>query len=287
MIVVTGATGKLGRETALRLLDRVAPEQLGVCVRDPAKARDLAARGVRVRAGDFADPAGLAHAFEGATRVLVVSVDRTGEQAVRLHANAVRAAVDAGVERVVYTSHAGARPDSPFAPMPDHAATEDVLRSSGVGFTALRNGFYASTVLQLLAGALRTGELAVPEDGPVAWTAHADLAEAAALALTGDAPTGRTAPLTAGEALDAGGIAELASSVTGRAIRRVVVSDERYHADLVGHGVPEAGATMLVGLFAAARRGDFATADPTLTTLLGRPPTRLGAVLAEGIRRTP
>lgn len=284
MIVVTGATGELGRATALRLLDRVPPEQLGVCVRDPAKAQDLAARGVRVRAGDFADPAALAHAFEGATRVLVVSVDRTGEQAVRLHANAVRAAV-AGAERVVYTSHAGARPDSPFAPMPDHAATEDVLRSSGVGFTALRNGFYASTVLRLLAGALRTGELAVPEDGPVAWTAHADLAEAAALALTGDALTGRTAPLTAGEALDAEGIAELASSVTGRAIRRVVVPEERYHADLVGHGVPEAGAAMLVGLFAAARRGDFAAVAPTLTALLDHPPTPLGAVLAEGIGR--
>jgi NAD(P)H dehydrogenase (quinone) len=63
--------------------------------------------------------------------------------------------------------------------------------------------------------------------------------------------------------------------VSGRPIRRVVVSDADYRDGLVGHGVPEAAADMLVGLFAASRRGEFAAVDPTLERLLGRPPITL------------
>jgi len=153
VIIVSGANGKLGRAVVRRLLDRVGPERIGVCVRDPERARALAERGVRVRQGDFADERSLAHAFEGASRVLVVSVDASGETALRLHETAVNAAGKAGAERVVYTSHMGANPSSPFAPMVDHAATEVVLRNSGLAFTSLRNGFYAATTVMLLGGA--------------------------------------------------------------------------------------------------------------------------------------
>lgn len=75
--------------------------------------------------------------------------------------------------------------------MHEHAATEEVLARAGVAFTSLRHGFYASTVPMLLRGALATGELRVPEDGPIAWTTHADLADAAAIALADDGPLDR------------------------------------------------------------------------------------------------
>ncbi|MFC5137011.1 SDR family oxidoreductase [Actinomycetospora rhizophila] len=283
MIVVTGASGQLGRAVLERLLDRVPTGEVGASVRDPEKVRDLAERGVRVRRGDYADPASLAEAFAGAARVLVVSANTLGPEGLRQHRAAIDAAVAAGVERVFYTSHAGANPDSPFPPMPQHAATEEVLRGCGAAFTALRHGFYASTVPMLLRDAWRTGELRVPADGPVAWTTHADLAETAALALTTDELDGVTPPLTGPEAVTMEHLADLASRAAGRTIRHVVLPDDEYRAELVGHGVPEAAADMLVGMFAASRRGDFATVDPTLPRLLGRPATPLTEVLAAAV----
>lgn len=177
----------------------------------------------------------------------------------------------------------GANPASPFAPMPDHAATEAMLQASGLAFTALRNGFYTSSGRMLLGHALETGEVAAPEDGPVSWTAHDDLAEAAAIALTDEGRLdGVTPPLTGSAAVDLAGLAAIAADVTGRPIRRTVVSDAQYRDELVAHGVPEPAADMLVGLFAASRQGEFAAVDPTLDRLLGRPPLTVREVLAKG-----
>ncbi|MGW5449121.1 NAD(P)H-binding protein [Streptomyces asiaticus] len=283
MIIVTGANGQLGRMVAERLLEAVPAEEIGVSVRDVAAARDLGARGVRVRRGDFADPDTLPHAFEGASKVLIVSTSTTGEAAVRGHRTAIAAAAAAGAERILYTSHMGASPSSRFAPMPDHAATEEALRQSGVPFTSLRNGFYVSSAVELVRGALETGVLAVPEDGPVAWTAHADLADAAVLALTGEVLDGLSPALTGPEVIDMAGIAEILTRLTGRPIRRVVVSDDEYRARLVTHGVPEPSAEMLVGLFAASRDGDFAPAGLTLADVLGRPGVRVEDYLKSAV----
>ncbi|MDQ3721754.1 MAG: NAD(P)H-binding protein [Actinomycetota bacterium] len=287
MIIITGANGQLGRDTVKRLLERVPAEQVGVSVRDPAKADDLEARGVRVRQGDFTDAASLAHAFEGASQVLVMPANLTGEKRLNMHRTAIEQAKAAGARRVLYASHAGANSSSPFPPMPDHFATEGMLRDSGLEFTALRNGFYAASAAMLLRGALETGELAAPEDGPVAWTAHADLADAAAIALADGRLDGVTPALTGPEALDMAGVAGLASEVTGRLIRRVVVSEDQYRADAVARGIPEQAVGMLLGLFAAARLGQFARVDPTLGELIGRPPTPLREVLEETLSPQP
>jgi uncharacterized protein YbjT (DUF2867 family) len=283
MIVVTGASGQLGRAVLERLLDRVPAGEVGASVRDPEKVRDLAERGVRVRRGDYAEPASLTEAFEGASRVLVVSANTLGAEGLRRNRAAIDAAVAAGAERVLYTSHAGSKPDSPFPPMPQHAANEEVLRGGGTPFTSLRNGFYASTVPRLLQGAWHTGELRVPADGPVAWTTHADLADVTALALTTDELEGISPPLTGPEAMTMEQVAALASEVAGRTMRHVVVPDAEYRTELVGHGAPEAAADMLVGMFTASRRGDFAAVDPTLPRLLGRPATPLSEVLAAAV----
>jgi NAD(P)H dehydrogenase (quinone) len=283
MIIVTGANGKLGRAAVERLLERVPAEQIGVSVRDVEKARGLEERGVRVRQGDFDSAATLAHAFEGASQVLIVSVDRSGEPAIRQHRMAIDMAKAAGARRILYTSHMGSSPTSPFPPMRDHAATEAALQNSGVAFTSLRNGFYADSALMVLGDALKTGEVAAPEDGPVAWTSHPDLAEAAAIALSEEGLNGVTSDLSASAAIDLDGIAAIASQLADRPIRRVVVTDAAYRAGLIAHGVPEPAADMLLGLFLAARQGDFARVDPTLGRLIGRPPTPLRDVLKAGI----
>lgn len=280
MIVITGATGQLGSLIVHRLLERVPADQVAVSVRAPDRAAGLAARGVRVRRGDFSDPSTLDSAFENADQVLVVSVDRLGDEAVAQHKSAIDAAYRAGARRVLYTSHQAANAESVFAPARDHAATEAHLAASGRPFTALRDGFHAATVPHLIGNAAETAELVAPADGPVSWTTHADLAEGAAALLTDDdRPDSDIVTLTAVEAVNLQQVADVLSELTGRTIRRVLSDDDEYVARQVDHGVPEPAARMFLTMFDAARQNEFAATDPALQTLLGRPPLQIRDVL--------
>lgn len=280
MIIVTGATGKLGRAVTEELLARVPAGQVGVSVRDPERAQELAQRGVRVRQGHFTDPDALRHAFEGATQVLVVSSGVLGEDGLRLHRTAFEAAWSAGARRVLYTSHMAASEDSLFPPMRLHAATEALLRASGQPYTSLRNGFYADSARFLLGPAWTTGEVSAPQDGPVSWTTHADLAQAAAILLADEGRfDGPTPPLTAGQALDLAQIGELLASLTSHSSRRTVVPDDDFRALMVARGMPEDRIAVTMGLFQASRQGEFAAVDPTLAQLLGREPQPMRVVL--------
>ena len=182
---------------------------------------------------------------------------------------------------MLYTSHMGARADSPFAPGSDHAATEAFLAEGGAPFTSLRHGFYAESALHLIGHGLQAGEIRAPEDGPVSWTARADLAEADAIVLAAEGRLdGVSPPLTASEAFTMADLAAIASELTGREVKRVVVSDEEWRDAKVADGVPAPMADALLGMYRAARRGDFAAIDPTLETLLGRRPRTMRDVLA-------
>ncbi|MET8262776.1 NAD(P)H-binding protein [Micromonospora arida] len=280
MIVVTGATGQLGSQIVDRLLDRLSPEAVGVSVRDADRAAGLAERGVRVRAGDFTDPATLGHAFEGADKVLIVSAAIRGPGAFVANRAAIDAARAAGASRILYTSHQAASRDSLFAAQPTHAATEEHLAGLGVPFTSLRNGFYASTLSFSIGTALETGQLVAPADGPVSWTAHADLAEAAAVVLTEDGVLdGVTAPLTASEMLDLEAVAAILSDITGRTVERVVADDDQWRAAAIERGMPAAAADFTLGIYRAAREKEFAVTDPTLETVIGHRPTPVRTVL--------
>ncbi|TDD60564.1 SDR family NAD(P)-dependent oxidoreductase [Kribbella antibiotica] len=276
MIIVTGATGRLGKAVVGRLVERMPAAELGVSVRDPEQAAEFAARGIRVRRADFDDPSALEHAFEGASQVLIVS----GPADPAPHQAAIEAAQKAGAERILYTSHMGANLDSLFLATRGHAATEQHLAESGVPFTALRNGFYASTTAWHLRTALATGELRVPADGPVSWTAHPDLADAAVIALTDpDRLQGTTPALTGPEALDLADAAAIASELTGKKIVRVVIDDEDWRQQALARGLPSFVVDLTLGIFQASRRGEFAAVDPALGEILGRRPTDLRAVL--------
>ncbi|MGY2894865.1 SDR family oxidoreductase [Deinococcus sp. UYEF24] len=282
MIIVTGATGKLGRAVVQQLLTRVAATDIGVSVRDPLKAQDLQERGVRVRKGDFTDPDSLRRAFEGATQVLIVSSGTLGAEGLRLNQNVIGAAREAGARRLLYTSHMAASHDSLFPPMWTHAGTEDLLRQSGLPFTSLRNGFYADSARFLLGQAFQTGEVTAPPDGPVSWTTHADLAQAAAVILADEGRfEGATPPLTSSEALDLAQLGEIVSSLTGRPSHRTVVPEDGFRAGLVERGMPPERIAITVGLYAASQRGEFAAVDPTLARLLGREPQSMREVLAQ------
>ena len=284
MIVVTGATGKLGRAVVRTLVGRVGPDRVGASVRDPDKAADLAALGVRVRRGDFGDPRSLPHAFEGAAQLLIVSSNARayGGDPLVQHCSAIDAARSAGVRRIVYTSHMAANAASVFPPARDHAATEDMLRQSGLAWTALRHGFYAESGLMLMGDAPKTGALEAPADGKVAWTSHADLAEADAVILASDGMhDGPTPPLTGSEALDLADLAGIAAQLLGRSVERRIIPDEDMKARMATRGTPEAAANISLGLYLASRAGEFAIVDPTLARLVNRAPASMRDLLAE------
>lgn len=286
MIIVTGATGNLGRAIVEKLVDRVPANQVGASVRDPGKAADLAALGVRVRQGDFGVPESLRHAFEGATQLLIVSSNAGayGGDPLAQHRSAIEAARAAGAGRIVYTSHMAASDSSAFPPMLDHHATEEMLRQSGLAWTALRNGFYASSGIFMMGDALKTGIIEAPADGKVAWTAHADLAEAAAIILANEGRyDGPTPPLTGSQALDLADLAGIASDLLNRPVRREILTDLDLRAKMVARGASERFALITLGVYVASRKGEFAPADPTLERLLGRRPISLRDLLAEKV----
>ncbi len=189
MIIVTGASGKLGGAAVRALLETVPAEQVGVLARSAEKVADLAAAGVRVHVGDYEDPASLKAAFTGADGLLFVSgSDVTPGVRERQHGNVVRAAADAGVGHVVYTSAIGA--DRPGAPafLADHTLTEELLRDSGLPATPLRNTFYSDMFVNpgVVATALEAGETVAADGGRALHTAtSADLARAAAGVVAG------------------------------------------------------------------------------------------------------
>ncbi|WP_344891959.1 NAD(P)H-binding protein [Actinomadura meridiana] len=279
MIVVTGATGALNGATVEHLLKHVPAERIGVSVRDVAKAQHFADRGVRVRQGSYEDPAALRHSFEDAEQVLLVSTNNPHANAPALHSAGIEAAIAAGAQRILYTSHQAASNDSLFAAAPAHAATEELLAESGVKWTSLRNGFYTHSLAWLLGPWRETDVIAAPADGPVSWTDRADAAEAAATILLSDRPFDGPVTLTAGEAVTFDDIATRASKITGREIQRVTVPDEQWLTERLQTGTPEPMAHMLLGFFHAARAGHFAEVTPLLTELLDREPRTITAHL--------
>ena len=287
MLVITGANGQLGAAIMENLLRLVPANQLVASVREPGQATALAERGVQVRAGDFTQPETLRMAFAGADQVLLISANKLGEEARRLHQAAIEAARAAGARRILYTSHMGARPDSFFEPALNHAVSEVMLAKQGVAFTSLRHGFYAESALQMIGHGLREGVIRAPEDGPVSWTTRADLAEADALILSQEGRfDGITPPLTALAAVTLDEVAAIASEVAGREIKRVTISDDEWRQVTIARGVPAPLAEMLLGTYRSSRRGDFAVVDPALATLLGRPPQTMRDVLTNFLMPT-
>jgi uncharacterized protein YbjT (DUF2867 family) len=175
-------------------------------------------------------------------------------------------------------------PTSAFGPMHDHAATEAMLASSGMAWTSLRNGFYASSALVLIEPSFETGRLEAPADGPVSWTTHDDLAEAAAIVLAKGGFDGPTPPLTASAALDLADLAQIASEILGRPITRVVTTDDALRERLAARGMPLRVAEIALGLYVASRAGEFRAVDPTLARLLGRAPQSMKDLLAARLR---
>ncbi|VVJ18253.1 NAD(P)H dehydrogenase (quinone) 2 (EC [Amycolatopsis camponoti] len=274
MIVVTGATGQLGRLVVEGLLEKVAPAEIVAAVRDPAKAAEFATRGVQVRRADYDDPASLAAAFAGADKVLLISSSTPGQRLAQ-HEAVIAAAREAGAGHLAYTSVLAADTTKLFV-APDHKATEEAIRASGLPFTFLRNGWYTENYAQTIAQALASGSFAGSAgDGKLGAVPRADFAAAAVEVLTGEGHEGRVYELAGDEPF---GYADLAATITAVSGTPVTYQDlpaEQHRQLLVGAGLPEPVAAMLVDADRGIAEGELASTSGDLSRLIGRPTTSL------------
>jgi NAD(P)H dehydrogenase (quinone) len=282
MIVVTGATGKLGRLVVEALLQKVPAAEIAVAVRNPDKATPFAARGIRVRRADYSKPDTLGSALAGATKVLLISSSEVGQRAVQ-HAAVIEAAMRTGVGLLVYTSILRAD-TSKLGLAAEHFATEKEVRASGLPFVFLRNGWYIENYTENLGPALERGVIAgCAGEGRIAAATRADYAAAAVAVLTGSGHENATYELAGDSPFT---MAELALEVSRRTKKTIVYKDmppDAYRAVLTGAGLPKPVADMLVDSDVGISRGELDDSGGQLRGLIGRPTTPLASAVAAAL----
>ncbi|MDF2389207.1 SDR family oxidoreductase [Nostoc ellipsosporum NOK] len=279
-LLVTGASGKLGRAVVNHLLDtfNVPAERIIATTRTPANLGDLAARGVTVRQADFDDAASMAKAFKGADRLLVISTDELAIQGKRREQQvaAVTAASKAGVAHLLYTSLPNPEPGSAVLFAPDHYDTEQAIKASGVPYTIFRNGWYAENLFMSAPQILASGRwYSSAGEGRISYCARDDMAAAIAGGLASGASESKTYTLTGPQAYTTAEVAALITEVTGKPIEVVQLSDEALTEGIKAAGLPEPIARVLVSFDTAARAGDLGMVTDAVEKLSGRKPTTL------------
>ncbi|WP_239122402.1 NmrA family NAD(P)-binding protein [Phytomonospora endophytica] len=276
--MVTGASGRLGGAVARLLLERVPDERIVLGARDP---RAVARFGVEARAADYDDAAGLTTAFAGVRTLYLVSTNGPHSGRLAQHTAAVRAAVGAGVGRIVYTGILSSAPEIIGRLAWD---TERVIADSGVPYTIMRHALYAQNFTVGLPKALADGEyVTATGTGRVAAADRGDLARAAVEVLLGEGHEGAAYELTGPRAWSLGELAGEASRRSGIPLPHKAVTAEELTAALVGAGVPASGAEVVAGIQKAVAEGAFARVSPDLERLLGGPATSMEESVAAAL----
>lgn len=282
MIAVTGATGQLGRLVIDALLTRVGANEVVALVRDPAKAQDLAAKGVTVRRGDYSQADTLSTALAGVDRLLLISSNELGQRAAQ-HRAVVDAAKAAGVQFIAYTSllHADS---SVLGLAAEHLDTEAALRESGVPHALLRNGWYSENYAASIPAALEHGAvLGSAQDGKIASASRADYALAAAVVLTTDGQDGKVYELAGDAAYTLTQFAENIASQSGKAVVYNDLPEQAYKEALLGFGLPEGIASLLADSDAGAAKGALFDDSKVLSQLIGRPTTPISETVRQAL----
>jgi NAD(P)H dehydrogenase (quinone) len=270
-IAVTGATGQLGRLVIDGLQDVVGGGDIVAVVRDRERAADL---GVAVRVAPYEDAAALRTAFEAVETLVFVSGSEAGAR-VAQHTNVVRAAEQAGVSRVIYTSAPRAT-DTTLLLAPEHKATEELLRGSNLAWTMLRNNWYHENYAGTLQTAAQTGEVvSAAGGGRVASAARADYAAAAVAVATTEGHEGRVYELGGDTAWDFAEFTEAAGEALGQPLTYRAVSPEELEARLAEAGLDAGTRGFVVGLDRNIAEGTLAEVTGDLSRLIGQPTTPL------------
>ncbi|MFD7706488.1 SDR family oxidoreductase [Streptomyces sp. NPDC059786] len=282
-IVVTGATGHLGRLVIDGLLEQVPAAEVVAVVRDREKAAPLAERGVELRVADYSAPETLKGAFAAGDKVLLISGSEVGQRAAQ-HRAVIDAAKEAGVALLAYTGILGG-PEADFELAAEHKVTEQAILDSGLPYTFLRNGWYSENYTENLAPVLEhSAVVASAGEGRVASASRADYAAAAVAVLTGEGHENRVYELSGDVAWSFAEYAAELSARTGKEIAYNNVPAEVLQSILTGAGLPEQFAAILVDVDAAIARGRLARTDGELARLIGRPTTPIGDSIAAALK---
>ena len=274
-LLVTGASGQLGRSVINHLLDtfKVPAARIIATTRTPANLADLAARGVAIRQADFDDTTSLPKTFEGADRALIISTNELTIQGKRREQQlaAVAAARKAGVKHLLYTSLPNTEPGSPVLFAPDHYDTEQAIKASGIPYTIFRNGWYDENLFMAVPQILASGQWYTSAgDGAISYGARDDLAAAIAAGLASQTVESKTYTLTGPKAYTTAEVAALVTEATGKPIQVVQLSDEALTEGMKAAGLPEPIAKLLVSFVAATRAGGLGMVTDSVETLSGR-----------------
>lgn len=284
-ILVTGATGKLGSLVAEALLKKTEASNIVVMVRDRAKARDLDAKGIEVRIANYNDKASMTKAFNNIGKIYFVSGNDL-EKRVEQHKNVVKAAEEAKVDHVIYTSFGPGNysENSPFyAVAKGHLAAEESLKNSGLAYTILKHNLYME-VIPLFAGEnlLESKTIFLPaEDGKTAFMARKDMAFLAAEILTGSGHENKIYDVSGDKSYSFNEIASLISEVSGKEINYISPSVEEFQATLKGYGVSAPAIAMTVMFAKGIAQGEFNKTATTFKDLTGKDITSLKTFLKE------
>ncbi len=274
-IVVTGATGHLGKSIVEHLVARgVAPADIVAGGRSTEKLQALADSGVRTAVIDYTRPDTLTEALTDADTLILVSGSEVGQR-VEQHRNAIDAAVAAGVKHLVYTS-APKADTSELVLAPEHKATEELIRASGIPATILRNGWYTENYVGALQQADATGVLLTSAgDGLVSSASRTDYAEAAAVVVAEDGHAGSVYELSGDVAWNQQQLADTFAEILGKPVELKSVSSEEHLAILKDAGLDEGTAGFVVALDANTRDGLLGETSGDLSRLIGHPTTPL------------
>ena len=278
MIVITGASGQLGRLVIAALLKKIPAGEIVAAVRNPAAVADLAARGVQVRQADYDQPASLAAAFAGADKLLLISSSEVGRR-VPQHRAVIDAARAAGVRLLAYTSllHADT---SPLPLAAEHKETESLIRAAGLPAVILRNGWYTENYLAGVPTALQYGVVSgCAGDGRIASASRADYAEAIATVLASDNQAGRIYELAGDDAYTLAELAHAIAQQSGTAVAYQNLPEAEFKAALIGAGLPDCIAALLAESDSGAAKGGLFDDSRQLSQLIGRPTTPLTEML--------
>lgn len=280
MILVTGATGQLGRLVIQQLLARVPADQIVAGARDLSKAADL---GVVARLLDYDRPETVTAALEGVDRVLLISSSEGIGTRAAQHQVVIDAAKAAGVSLLAYTSILRA-PSATQILARDHQATEAALVASGVPYALLRNGWYIENYFGSVGPAVQYGTLlGAAGAGRLSPAARADFAEAAAIVLTRPDQAGAVYELAGDEAISLADLAARLAKLSGKSVAYQDLPIADYAKALTGFGVPAGFADVLADADRAIAAGELEDHGGALSTLLGRPTRPVDAVLAQAL----
>lgn len=284
-ILVTGATGHLGRGVIKHLLSRLPAEHIVGMARQPEQAADIAAWGVEVRRADYTDYDSLAEAFQGVEKLYLVSAVAFTDR-VAQHGNVIRAARDAGVKHIVYPS---IQRDDAASVVIDSVtesdlATEEMLRESGMTYTLVYHPMYAESIPIFVGGQVAVKGIRVPAgNGRVPFTSRDDLAAAGAAILAKDGFENAAISLNAGVSYSMDDLAEIYAQVLGAPVTYSNISASNYIGECIAAGFPEPAAVFLSQWFVAMEAGAFDAPSPVLAQLTGAQPKSLREVIANAL----